>query len=239
MTPVMEPHNNSAFHWTELPAADILAQLRHLAGQPSARAVSGFLDAHQWIPLLAQPDITIEGGYPWAQYRRAALGAASNEFAFFKITPNQLPDGIHTPRQIRIWLYRAGLPPDSIGDIICGREFTIMAVEQGIEPLEVGLPAGLVPVWALPTVDLRRATAAGPRADAVLTALFRVSRGEAQTAIEHGFVFCNAAPVTKRTHQLHAGDNLLFRTKGRAELVSMETNPRSGRIWVEYRSFPA
>jgi RNA-binding protein YlmH len=84
-----------------------------------------------------------------------------------------------------------------------------------------------------------RTTAASRRADAQLTALFKVSRGEAQIAIEYGFVYRNFRPLTKRTQSLSIGDQIVYRTKGRAEIVGLETNPRSGRVWVEFLSFPA
>jgi RNA-binding protein YlmH len=69
--------------------------------------------------------------------------------------------------------------------------------------------------------------------------VFNVSRGEAQTAIKHGFVFVNFQPLSKRTQTLAPGQQLVFRTKGRAALASIELNPRSGRVWVEYYVYPS
>ncbi len=90
----------------------------------------------------------------------------------------------------------------------------------------------------LPTVPLERLTAASLRADAVIASLFKVSRGEAQTAIEYGFVFRNFRPLTQRTTQLKPGDELVYRTKGRIELTDVEENSRSGRNWVSFQRYP-
>lgn len=235
----METGEHSDYCWTELPAGDIETRLQQLARQGDGTAVTGFLDTHQWSPLLEMPGITVSGGHPAAQFRRAALGAAEIGTVLFRIASQQLPPGIHTARQLRSWLYRTDLPDGCIGDIICTRDHTVLVTEPGIEPLEVGLPAGLLHAWQEPPVEVQRATAAGTRIDAMAAILFRVSRGEARTAVEHGFIFRGFAPVTKRTAQVQAGDQLVFRTKGRTEIIALDTNPRSGRQWVEYRSYPA
>ena len=46
-------------------------------------------------------------------------------------------------------------------------------------------------------------------------------------------------PQEERAQLLAAGDQLVYRTKGRAMLLSLEENPRSKRTWVEYRLYPS
>lgn len=215
----------------------MLALLRTIDRTTPGAASTGFLDTHQWVPLTSQPGVTIAGGHPDAQYRRAALSRSQPQLLSFSLRRVDLPDGVHTARLLRRWLYRAGLPDGALGDIIVADSALIIAAPDA--GLEHAVPGAVrSDTIELPAVPISRTTAAGPRADAVLTALFKVSRGEAQTAIKYGFVFRNCAPLTKRTTALGAGDQVVYRTKGRAEIVSIETNPRSGRVWVEFRSFP-
>lgn len=223
--------------WAELPADEILALLREFATQ-STRAASGFLDTHQWVPLAGEDDVLIDGGHPAAQYRRASLAPAQPELHHFTAGRSELPDGVRTARQLRRWLYSAGAPDGALGDIIVDDTVSVIGSPAG--SLDRILPALQEAAnWSLPAASPRRTTAASGRADAVLTALFNVSRGEAQTAIEYGFVFRNFKPLAKRTQQLAAGDQIIYRTKGRSELISLDTNPRSGRVWVEFRSYPS
>ena len=225
---------DQAFCWAELPAEDVLARLK--ARGPGA--VSGFLDTHQWSPLSDRPGITLAGGHPAAQFRRAAFDSPEIGWRAFAVDRADLPEHGRNPRQLRGWLYRQGLPDSSLGDIIAGADWTLVTAEPDIELLEVGLKARLLTGWDAPEVEAKRTTAAGTRIDAVLTSLFRVSRGEAQTALKYGFVYLNFRPVEKRTAAVRAGDQIVYRTKGRAEVTVLEVNQRSGRVWVESRSYP-
>jgi hypothetical protein len=223
--------------WAELPYQDVLAHLQRTAGGSGAPGASGFLDTHQWAPGLRDARCQLNGGHPAAQFRRLSLGAAP-PVRCFALERTALPEGVRTARQLRAWLYRNGLPDGAVGDIVIG-EYTMLAVEEDIELLELGLQAQLVAAWDPPAVPVTRVTAAGPRADAVTAAVFKLSRGEAQTAIRYGFVFCDFAPVAKQTQACPPGAQLVFRTKGRVELVSLSENTKSGRLWVEYRAYPA
>jgi len=229
---------SSGFCWSELPPEDILARLKSLTNQTGQGASSGFLDTHQWSALQDEPGISLTGGHPAAQHRRAAFSLPETGVRYFQVSNGDLPDQGRTVRQLRSWLYRQGLPESSLGDIIRGDELTMMVVEPDIELLEAGLPARLMKSWKPPVITAKRTTAAGPRIDAVLTSTFKVSRGEAQTALKFGFIYHNFRQVTKRTATVQAGDQIVYRTKGRAEVAAIESNPRSGRVWVESRYYP-
>lgn len=208
--------------------------MAHSAG---GKAVTGFLDTHQWSSLAGDLQLQLEGGHPQAQFRRAGLGVLP-QVRHFHVPRGALPEGARTARQLRGWLYRGGLPDGAVGDIVVG-EHVAMAVEEDVEPAEFGLPARLVPGWQPPVMEPSRVTAAGPRIDAVVAALFKVSRGEAQTAIQYGFIFCDFRRVEKQTQQVLAGAQLVYRTKGRAEVLALNENTKSGRLWVEFRLYPA
>jgi len=229
------PASDSGFNWSQLSAEEVLTLLQR--GSAAGRVASGFLDTHQWAPLQAKRQLQIYGGYEEAQYRRITLSTDPPSVTYHVLTGAKLPKGVSRPQQFRHWCYRAGLPPDSLGDIVFGDQVWVIA-EEDIEFPEIGLPARRENSWRPPPLPPFRITAASSRADAIVAAAFKVSRGEAQTAIEYGFVFLNFQPLTKRKQQISTGDQLVYRNKGRAQIVGLQLNPRSGRIWVEYCSFP-
>ncbi len=225
------------FVWAELPWREVQTQLAHLAQTGGGAAATGFLDTHQWSYLQGDPQLHFAGGHAQAQFRRVGLGQPP-PVRHFRIERDALPAGVRTARQLRAWLYRAGLPDSAVGDIALG-EYAVLVVEDDIEPAELGLAARLLPGWQPAAMPAARVTAAGSRADAIVAALFKVSRGEAQTAIKYGFVFCDFHQVEKQTHSVPAGAQLVYRTKGRAELVAQNENTKSGRLWVEFKLYPA
>ncbi|GEM_PF-2866866 len=224
--------------WTELSADEVLSLLHDFAAANPNTCATGFLDTHQWSPLSAIEGATITGGHPAAQYRRVGLAPCQPGLQYFTADRGELPEHVRNARQLRSWLYSSGVPDGAVGDILVSDSVSCFAAPNA--EIDRLLPALRVAEFvALPAPPTSRTTAASRRADALLTALFKVSRGEAQVAIEYGFVFRNFQPLGKRTQALTAGDQIVYRTKGRAEIVSLETNPRSGRVWVEFVSFPA
>lgn len=221
------------FAWSELPTEDILLRLEQLRAQNSPPETA-FLDTHQWCRLADSEGIVLAGGHESAQYRRAALEPEKPAVAGYRLTLDQLPEGIRSPRQLRAWLLRHGVAEGTIGDVIIG-DFAWLAAIPGaldVAPLMASHVSGNV---APPALAEQRVTAASSRLDAVVGALFHVSRGEAQTAIEYDFVFHNFRPVTKPSQHVRPADQIVYRTKGRAEVMQLETNARSGRLWVAYR----
>jgi hypothetical protein len=227
----------AGFIWGALPWRDVLARLTRQADEHGGQAVTSFLDTHQWCYLRQDARLCIDGGHPQAQFRRITIGAAP-EVRYFRAESGALPEGVRTAKQLRAWLYRSGLPDGAAGDIVLGA-YALLAVEDGIEPAELGLAAKLVSAWQPPDIPAVRVTAAGLRADAITAAVFKVSRGEAQTAIKYGFVFCDFKQVEKQTQALHPGAQLVYRTKGRAEIAALSENTKSGRLWVEYKLYPS
>jgi RNA-binding protein YlmH len=225
------------FIWDALPWREVLARLERLADEQGGQAATGLLDTHQWCYLRQDARLNIDGGYPQAQYRRIAIGAAP-ALRYFRVERSALPEAVRTAKQLRAWLYRNGLPDGAVGDIVLG-EYAALVVEDGIELAEFGLTAKLSADWRLPEIPPARVTAAGSRADAITAAVFKVNRGEAQTAVKYGFVFCDFKQVEKQTQALHTGAQLVYRTKGRAEIAALSENTKSGRLWVEFRLYPA
>jgi len=234
----MQPDNKTAICWDELSAQEVLQLLRRQAANHDGSALSGFLDTHQWAPLANQAGLSFEGGHPQAQFRRGGLNRTEIPVGVFQLPADEFPENVHTPRQLRGWLYRNDAPDSSIGDIVVAGNAVVLA-DPALPRAVPGLALEETGSWPALQTAPQRSTAASSRADAVVSTVFNVSRGEAQTAIKHGFVFVNFQPLIKRTQTLVPGQQLVFRTKGRAALESIELNPRSGRVWVEYYVYPS
>lgn len=217
--------------WADLSADEILLQLKLNPG-----SVSGFLDTHQWSPLLHSDKCAISGGHPHAQLRRVALGKEPS-VAVWRMQRSHLPPDTTNARQLRAHLYRNGAADGEIGDIVAGDDLAIATVD-GMDLADILPGAEHSEIWGDLEVALERATASALRLDAVVASLFRVSRGEAQTAVEYGFVFQNFEQVKKRTAVVSQGDQLVFRTKGRIEIVACDSTTKSGRTALEFKRFP-
>ena len=221
-------------NWPELEADEVLrCAQRGLAGE-AGFLPSGFLDTHQWLGLLELSGIAINGGFPLAQFRVAHADAASAPLQFATIDPASLPVNARTVSGLRTLLRASTFPDAAVGDIYLDDRFVLAVLSsQSLE--SVGLDVDYSDV--APTLALReeRLTAASLRADAVISAAFRVSRAEAQKAIQYGFVYSNFQPVLKRSQELAVGARLVYRTKGSLELADAGINPRSGRSWLSVR----
>lgn len=224
-----------SLQWSELTGAEALAALQQLAHE-DRQPVSGFLDTHQYASILELPELVVSGGFPAAQFRCIGLHVTP-PLAYWTLRPEAATVELRSVRQLRGLLNRE-LRPDTVGDIAWGAHVAL--VTDAETDLRSVLPtAQPVDDWTPPVAAVERATAAATRVDSIVASLFRVSRAEAQTAVEYGFVFLNWRQVARRTETVKLGDQLVFRTKGRIELVSVGTNQRSGRCMLEFHRYPA
>jgi len=217
--------------WGELSADEVLLALRS-----GAAGASGFLDVHQWLPLQQSSSVQFGGGHPNAQLRCVALEHAP-EIAYWRLDVERLPHDIRSARQLRGALYREGAPEGSLGDIVVGSQVMVVAAPE-VDLSELVAGAERTADWTAPAVQTEQATVSALRLDAVVAPLFRISRSEAQTAIEYGFVFLNFAPAKKKTLAVKAVDQLVFRTKGRIEIVDASGTTKSGRVGLRFNRFP-
>jgi hypothetical protein len=218
-------------HWEHLSPEEIVELLSGPIGGPE---MSGFLDAHQWIQLVAD-GFNAWGGHADAQFRRVSRGPLAPESValFGRHAAPASSQRVETQR-IRGELRAIGLPPGSFGDLQTGAEIALASMPECRNNL---LAAGWeeITVWPAMTTAPGRVTVPSLRLDAVVAGIFHVSRGEAQTALEYGFVSLNFALGPKRTVDCKAGDQIIFRGKGRAIVSTASAPTRSGRLWVEYQ----
>ena len=66
---------------------------------------------------------------------------------------------------------------------------------------------------------------------------FRVSRGDAVSAVESGVVFVNDIECEKPDKKISAGDKIVFRRKGRIIVNDCSSVSKKGRIIVEITKF--
>lgn len=80
-------------------------------------------------------------------------------------------------------------------------------------------------------------TVSSMRLDSVVKNAFRVSRGDAASAIESGVVFVNDVECTKPDKKVSAGDKIVFRRKGRIIVTDCSCVSKKGRVIVEITRF--
>ncbi len=86
-------------------------------------------------------------------------------------------------------------------------------------------------------VETVRDTVMSPRLDAVISSAFSVSRSDAQTFIEGGYVFVNDIETRKCSKTAAEGDKLVLRGRGRARLKEISEKSKKGRTWIEIERF--
>ena len=221
-------------NWRELDADEVeLCVRRGMAGEKGFLP-TGFLDTHQWIALEDIQGLIVDGGFQAAQYRIAHLDGTDCTLHYASIDQESLPRNARTVTGLRSLLRGTSIPDAAIGDIYLDDRF-VLALVDGIFLDEFGIEAeysGSAPAISLPE---ERLTSASLRADAVVSAAFRVSRAEAQKALKYGFVYCDFQPVAKRTQDFRAGNRIVYRSRGSLDIVDTGINPRSGRSWLLVR----
>jgi hypothetical protein len=221
-------------NWRELESSDI-AYLLDTAPPATSPIVTGFLDLHQYQPLLQSKRIVAWGGHPLAQYRRLGHEHVP-AVAIWDISAVQMPELVRNSRQLRNQILRQGLEPADKGDIDWPSRMLAAVPELEIQRIMPG--ARQAQSWHT-AAQAQRTTAAALRLDAAIAVIFHVSREEAKTAIEYGFVFLNWQPASKLTIQIKPGDQLVYRSKGRAAIVSLGFNDRSKRSIIDFELFPS
>ena len=90
---------------------------------------------------------------------------------------------------------------------------------------------------AEPERELRQATVSSLRADSVLGAMLRVSRGQAAQLIAEGRVEVGHLPLRSAHEPVYAGDIFTIRGKGRYRLQEVGGKSRSDRVFIRFYQY--
>ena len=144
-----------------------------------------------------------------------------------------------------------GIKREMTGDIIVSENGCKMAVLEKIAPFIVEnlgkAGRGTLKAKIVPSSEARKGTksvgvpdsftVSSMRLDSIVKNAFRVSRGDAVSAIEAGLVFVNDLECVKPDKKISDGDKVVFRRKGRIIVTDCSSVSKKGRVIVEIIRF--
>lgn len=144
-----------------------------------------------------------------------------------------------------------GIRRDMTGDITVDENGCNVAVLSKIAPFVAAnmskagrgtLKAEIIPVSQAKNASKSAGvpdsfTVSSMRLDSVVKNAFRVSRGDAVSAIESGIVFVNDTECTKPDKKVCEGDKIVLRRKGRIIINDCSSVSKKGRTIVEITKF--
>ena len=142
-------------------------------------------------------------------------------------------------------LMALGIRRTKIGDIIVGpRGAQIVVAEDMAEYLKDSLTSvgraavnvTVTDITGLKPYDVRKEereySVSSPRLDNVVSAVFSVSRKNAQEAVSRGLVFIDGIQTVKPDQQLKEGQKLVLRGKGKAIYLGAAGTSRKGKTYI-------
>jgi RNA-binding protein YlmH len=142
-----------------------------------------------------------------------------------------------------------GIERDVVGDIVTDGGTAVMVVKASIADFiaenltKIGRYAVTVTAYeryhVTPKRDFEEGydTVASLRLDAVVSSIFKTSRGMAADAIGGGLVTVNGIAVTKSDMTVREGDKIALRGKGKAVLDKTDGFSKKGRIRFAFRRY--
>ncbi|MDR1205332.1 MAG: RNA-binding protein [Peptococcaceae bacterium] len=144
-------------------------------------------------------------------------------------------------------LMALGIERPVIGDILCGSGQTALVCLKSMaayltEHLQkigrVGVNVSAVALSDLPEkheeLAVKTATVASLRLDAVLCAIFRISRSRASELVSTQKINLNHMPVADPSQKVPEGAILSVKGMGRAVLISTDGFSKKGRIFIKF-----
>ena len=139
-----------------------------------------------------------------------------------------------------------GIRREKIGDIIvydngaqivAARELTDYLVQNFRQAGRVSLTAKILPILELNQLETRtkneKFTISSPRIDNIISAVFGVSRKDAQDAVSRGKVFVDGVEMTKPDSFLKGGEKVVLRGKGKVVYAGERGTTRKGKVVIE------
>ncbi len=203
------------------------------------------------------------GGYPEAERKCAvfltdycdaeavAEMPSLAELVYVEAKVNKFDEGKadFSHRDVLGSLMRLGIERDMIGDIMTDGGTAVIIAKASIAdflrenltkisryPVEVTLHDTYDIV---PKADFEEGfdTVASMRLDAMVSSVFKTSRGMAADAIGAGLVAVNGVAVTKTDLTVREGDKIAFRGKGKAVIDKTDGLSKKGRIRFSFRRY--
>lgn len=226
-----------------------LTELAHRAAYASCPVFSHFLEPSM-IPMAencakqAGVYVLFSGGYENAERMMAAFSMDREETAFpitcLSLSWNEKYGSVGH-RDLLGTVMGLGIAREATGDIVVADAEAYLFCEQGMARyiaenltsagrvnLNVTEKAGGI-VAPEPKGVRIRITFSAPRLDAILSAGYGLSRGEAQKMIAAGLVKRNHIPEQRTDAQIEAGDLLSVRGLGRLKVEQMLGETKKGR----------
>ncbi|MBQ7542733.1 MAG: RNA-binding protein [Clostridia bacterium] len=225
-------------------------------------AFTAFLDVRQQSLLTAHfrysPDTrpVFPGGYEDAERRVCAfLPEYLDEADFAGISAIRVQTAAALPKPLTHRDYLGalmgmGLRRETVGDILVRQDgadililsdiqdFLLSNFEQAgrarFRAVPISFDALTVPQAGITVV---RETVSTLRLDSVVSAAFRLSRGNAAAYIEAGRVFVNGMEIIKKDQKVAQGDKITLRGKGKAVLRAVLGVSKKDRIFIEIEQY--
>lgn len=207
-----------------------------------------FDDAERTVALMLPEYIEAESLNEIQQYFKDCPEA--DPLAVIEIEKDKFSPAL-THRDYLGALMGLGIKREMTGDIIVNENGCKIAVLEKIAPFiaeNLGKAGrGTLKAKIIPASSARQGTSAAGapdsftvssmRLDSVVKNAFRVSRGDACTAIESGLVYVNDLECPKPDKKIGSGDKIVFRRKGRIIVKDCSAVSKKGRVIVEVIRF--
>lgn len=214
--------------------------------------------AEQDILLRMRFDVpvTLTGGYDSAERRMAVFG--SEELCHWceqppivcvKISPvNQKFADKLTHRDFLGSLMALGVRREVMGDIViwdnCGYLFCLESISDfiisqltGVKHTTVSCALSEPPLVVLTPPPVMEIVVASERLDAIISAVYKISRSESQSLISGGKVFISGRLCQSPSEQLNEGVIVSVRGTGRFSYEGIERETRKGKLRVSVRIY--
>lgn len=166
------------------------------------------------------------------------------EISFITATVNkfQAQSADISHRDVLGSLMGLGIERDFIGDIVAEGSFAVFIVKSRLAEfikenlVKIGRYQVELCVYdrynVVPSQDYETGfdTVASMRLDAVVSAIFKLSRTSASEAISGGIVSINGTVITKQDAIVKEGDKITLRRKGKAKIERLDGVSKKGRI---------
>lgn len=220
--------------------------------------VSNFLnplEQHLWSQEYKRVKLAFFGGFPQAERKVVVAMALSDKTpianASYQIVPLAATISSFSPithRQLLGYLMHQGLNRQFIGDILL-TEGQVQIIVKGsivkffldqtfkINQHNLAFKVIDFDQIAVPQVDvqLKKATVASLRVDAVLAKILNLSRNKVQDLISQGQVFVNFRQVIKSTYLLTENDLVTVRRFARIKMKNVVGRSKKDKIMIVYQ----